>query len=108
MGNFRSYPKHLKPPAMRGLITCARSGFLRKPEDIVYIDGQPVARDKADFYGAFGTTHPQDVAQPEVGGDPSPVRHGGLHEGKSKRELSISDQEVLASVREGRPPRPGH
>jgi hypothetical protein len=108
MATFRSYPRHLKPMKGRGLVTCARSGFLRKPEDIVMIDGVPVAKDKADFYGSFGTTHPQDIAQPKIGGDPTPVRYGGLEEGKSKKDLNISDQEILAAVRENRPPRSGH
>lgn len=108
MATFRSYPRHLKPMKGRGLVTCARSGFLRKPEDIVMIDGVPVARDKADFYGAFGTTHPQDVAQPNIGSDPTPVPHGGLEAGKTKQDLNISDQEILAAIRENRPPRSGH
>lgn len=107
MATFRSFPKHLKPPRGEGLVTCARSGFLRRPSEIVEIDGQPIARDKADFYGRFGTTHPQDIPQPEVGGDPTPVEHGGLDKGLSKQDLEISDQEVLAAIRENRPPRPG-
>lgn len=108
MATFRSYPRHLKPMKGRGLVTCSRSGFLRKPEDIVMIDGKPVARDKADFYGEFGTTHPQEVARPTVGGDPSPVEHGGLEPGRSKQDLNISDAEMVLALREGRPPREGY
>jgi hypothetical protein len=107
MATFRSFPSHLKPMRGEGLITCAFSGFLRFPKDIIMIDGKPVAKDKADLYGAFGTDHPQDHAQPEIGGDPSPVRFGGQDVAKSKAELNISDQEVLAAIRENRPPRPG-
>lgn len=108
MSRFNSYPRHLKPPSGGGLITCSRSGFVRKPEDIVWIDGRPVAKDKADFYGGFGTDHPQDHAQPEIGGDPTPVVNGGLEEGKSKQDLNISDGEILAALRENRAPRSGY
>jgi hypothetical protein len=107
MATFRSFPSHLKPMQGRGLVTCARSGFLRFPKDIVEVDGLPIAKDKADFYGGFGTTHPQDVPQPEIGGDPRPVRHGGLDVARTKSDLGISDQEILAAIREDRPPRPG-
>lgn len=108
MPTFRSYPRHLRSIRGRGIVTCARSGFLRRPEDITEIDGQPVATDKADFYGNFGTDHPQDHANPDVGGDPAPVRHGGLDEGQSKQGLNVSDAEIRRAVMEGRPPRPGH
>jgi len=54
MATFRSFPSHLKPMRGEGLITCAFSGFLRFPKDIIMIDGKPVAKDKADLYGAFG------------------------------------------------------
>lgn len=108
MATFRSFPSHLKPMRGRGLITCERSGFLRFPEDTVETwDGRNIARDKADFYPGFGTRHPQDIAQPEIGGDPSPVQNGGLDEARSKSDLQMSDQEILASIRENRPPRPG-
>lgn len=107
MATFRSFPSHLKPMRGKGLVTCARSGFLRFPDDIVEVDGMPMATDKADFYGAFGTDHPQDHAQPEIGGDPKPVRFGGLDKAQSKSDLAISDQEIVAAVRENRPPRPG-
>jgi hypothetical protein len=35
------------------------------------------------------------------------VHFGGQDVARSKAELNISDQEVLASIRENRPPRPG-
>lgn len=108
MATFRSYPGHLKPMRGRGLIRCSLSGFLRHPEDIVYKDGAPIARDKADIYPGFGLDHPQDFNRAEVGGDPTPVPHGGLGEDKTKSDLGISDAEVEISVREGRPPRPGY
>ena len=107
MGTFRSYPRHLKPIKGRGVVTCAMSGFLRRPKDIVEVNGVPIAKDKVDEYGRFGFTHPQDVAQPEIGGDPTPVRHGGFDKPKSKQDLKISDKEIAAAVRENRPPRPG-
>lgn len=107
MSTFRSYPRHLKPIQGKGLIQCARSGFLRHPKDCVEIDGQMVAKDKADYYGKFGYDHPQDFAQPEIGGDPTPVPKGGIAEPLSKQDLNISDQEVELSIREGRAPRPG-
>lgn len=107
MSTFRGYPSHLGRPRGRGLVTCARSGFLRRPDDCVRVDGVWQARDFADFYGGFGTKHPQDVAQPEVGGDPTRVEGGGLVPARSKQELAISDAEIEAAVRENRPPREG-
>ena len=107
MPTFRAFPRHLRPLTGKGMVTCALTGFLRRPEDIVVIDGVPTARDKADFYDNFGYTHPQDVPQPETGGDPRPVDYGGFADPKSKSELGISDQEIEASIREGRPQREG-
>mgnify|MGYP005851239593 CR=1 FL=1 len=104
---FHSFPRHLKPLTGKGLVTDALSGFLRRPEDCVLVYGVPKAKDKADFYGPFGWIHPQDVPQPEIGGDPKSVTYGGLLEGKTKSDLDISDQEITASVRENRPPRSG-
>lgn len=107
MGTFKGYPRHLGKPRGRGLVVCALSGFLRKPKDIVEVRGVRVAKDKADHYGRFGYIHPQDVAQPEVGNDPTAVPYGGLVESKTKQDLGISDQEIEAAVRENRPPRQG-
>ena len=107
MGRFRSFPSHLRPLTGKGLVTCALTGFLRRPDDVVYVDGVPVAKDHADHYGPFGYTHPQDVPQPQIGGDPSPVDHGGQVEARSKQEMGISDGEILAAIRENRPPRKG-
>jgi hypothetical protein len=109
MATFRSYPRHLGRPEGRGLVTCVRSGFLRKPRDIVEIDGRRIARDKADWYGdVFGWDHPQDRNQAETGGDPGPVPGGGQPRARSKQELGISDREIEASIRENRPPRSGY
>lgn len=108
MATFRSFPKRLKPAKGEGLVECSLSGFLRRPSDIIEIDGRPVAADKADLYGTFGTTHPQDVAQPELGSDPTPVKHGGSTATKSKQDMGISDAEIVAAVRENRSPRPGY
>lgn len=105
---FRSFPRHLKPIKRRGLIECAMSGFLRRPEDTVVVDGMPIAKDKADFYGAFGYTHPGDVKQPELGGDPTAVPLGGLRESKTAQDLQISDQERALAIKEDRPPRAGY
>lgn len=107
MGRFKAYPRHLGGAKGRGIVTCAKTGFLRHPKDIVRVDGVPIAKDKADHYGAFGYTHPQDVAQPRLGGDPTPVKDGGLIEARTKQDLGISDQEIEAAVRENRPPREG-
>lgn len=107
MATFRSFPKKLGRAKGTGLIECSLSGFLRRPCDIIEVDGVPVAADKADLYGSFGTTHPRDVMQPALGSDPTPVRHGRTAATKSKQDLNISDAEVLAAIRENRPPRPG-
>ncbi len=108
MGRFRSYPRHLRPAKGQGLVQCAVSGFLRRPEDIVEIDGRPVAKDKADWYGeGFGYDHPRDVYQAETGGDPSPVEHGGIAPTTSKADQSISDTEIRAAIVENRAPRRG-
>lgn len=107
MPTFRSFPKHLSARG-RGVITCARSGFLRHPDDVVDHHGMKIAHDKADLTPGFGTDHPQDYAQPEIGGDPSPVPHGGLDVARTKSDLCISDAEILASIREGRLPRRGY
>jgi hypothetical protein len=107
MPSFRSFPKHLKPLTGQGIVVCSLSGFLRRPDDIEMVYGQPRARDKADHYGAFGYIHPQDKPQPDIGGDPAPVDYGGLREAETKSEMGISDEEVRAAIRENRAPRRG-
>jgi hypothetical protein len=64
----------------------------------------------ADITPGFGTRHPQDVAAPRVGGDPSITRPVTPRETQflTKQDLGISDAEIEASIREGRAPRPGH
>lgn len=108
MATFKSFPRHLRALRGEGLVTCALSGFLRRPKDIEMVDGVPTAKDKADFYGKFGYDHPQDVPQPEIGGDPSPVDFGGLLESRTKQDMGMSDQEIEAAIRENRPPREGY
>lgn len=106
---FRSYPRKLGKPDGRGYVVCERSGFLRKPHEVVTeFHGSRVAREFADITPGFGTQHPQEVNQAELGGDPTPIedaRPGGPD--LSLRELNISDAEVLASILEDRPPRRG-
>jgi hypothetical protein len=108
VARFRSYPRHLKVDA-RGYVTCDRSGFLRKPSQTIDDEGSRVAREFADITPGFGTTHPQDVAQPEIGGDPTPIENARPGQPPyTKQELGISDAEVLAAIREDRPPRRGY
>jgi hypothetical protein len=106
---FRSYPSRLGKPDGRGYVVCDRSGFLRKPSETIEEDtGARVAREFADLTPGFGTRHPQDVNQAEIGGDPTPIenaRPGGPP--LTKRDLNISDAEILAAIREDRPPRRG-
>lgn len=108
---FRSYPRHLKGRIDgRGYVECARSGFLRKPTNVIEGRHGNVARDKADWTPGFGTLHPQDVPQPTIGGDPYPISksRGVDMVGASKADLAISDMEILSSIKEGRTPRPGY
>jgi hypothetical protein len=109
MGRFRGgYPRHLGKPDGRGYVACARTGFLRKPGQLIEDNGHWVARDHADITPGFGTRHPQDVNQAEIGGDPTPLeRVQPPPPALSKRELGISDAEIMAAIRESRPPRPG-
>jgi hypothetical protein len=107
---FRSYPRHLGKPRMRGLMVCDASGFVRHVDEAVEDVRQgTVAREFADITPGFGTHHPQDVVQLGVLDDPTPSEQGDHieWEPKSKQDLGISDAEILASIREGRPPRRG-
>lgn len=110
MGTFKSYPGHLGKPEGKGYITCAMSGFLRKPSEVMETyKGTIVADDKADITPRFGTRHPQDVNQAEVGSDPNPIHPQSTADTteRSKQDLGISDAEILAAIVENRPPRRG-
>lgn len=106
---FRSYPRHLGKPDGRGYVQCARSGFLRKPHQVRDDErGGQVATDYADYTPGFGTAHPQDRKQLDLGGDPSPVENARPPDRPlSKQDLRISDAEILLAIQENRPPRPG-
>ena len=104
----RTYPKHLGPPRFRGLAEDDASGFVRHADKVIRDVRQGmVGKDKADLTPGFGTRHPQDVVQLGVLDDPRPARYGDHvpDDEKSKQDLGISDQEILASIREGLPPR---
>lgn len=108
---FRSYPRHLGKPTGKGVAECSASGFVRRVGDMQDdIRQGHVAKDFADNTPGFGTRHPQDVVQLGALGDPTPIRdaHPLDKQNLSKQDLCISDQEIEASIREGRPPRPGY
>lgn len=108
---FRAYPSHLRKRRMRGLAICDASGFVCHADELVDDVRQgKVAPEYADYTPGFGTLHPQDVVQLDALDDPAPAP-GGERVDKippSKQDLQISDAEVLASIREGRPPRRGY
>ncbi len=69
-----------------------------------------VAKEFADVTPGFGTNHPQDKVNLGQMSDPSPI-HGASPQDEaclSKSDLMISDQEIKASIVEGRPPRRGY
>lgn len=107
---FRAYPRHLGKPKGRGLFVCDASGFVRHTDDAVddVRQGQ-VAREFADITPGFGTRHPKDVEQLGVLDDPVPAEDGRTLDTRNftKQDLGISDAEIRASIREGRPPRGG-
>jgi hypothetical protein len=81
---------------------------MRYAEDVVEDVRQGfVAREFADLTPGFGTYHPQDVRRDQVFGDPSPIPNARTpdRENWSKQDLGYTDQEIEASIREGRPPR---
>lgn len=104
----RCYPRHLGGPRGRGLMECNASGFVRHTTEEVddYRQG-PVARQFADVTPGFGTRHPQDVVQLGRLNDPSAAPDGDSLDKKnlSKQDLGYTDAEILASIKEGRPPR---
>ncbi len=109
-GTARCYPRHLGQPTGKGLKECEASGFIRRKNDIMddVRQGQ-VSKEFADKTAGFGTRHPQDVVQLGVLDDPKPVEKSVPPDNKnlSKADLSISDQEIKASIIEGRAPRIG-
>jgi hypothetical protein len=106
---FRAYPAHLGTPKGEGIVECYASGFIGHPDDMTDDVRQGTVLDKfADKTPGFGTHHPQDVVQIGPLDDPTPVGNGPDKRNLTKQDLDISDQEVLASIREGRPPRRGY
>jgi hypothetical protein len=94
----------------KGIAVCDRSGFVRRVgATLRAYTGSRVARDFADITPGFGTRHPQDVNQAEVGGDPTPIPDARPidRDPKSKQQLCISDREIEAAIRENRAPRRG-
>ena len=86
------------------------SGFIRYAEDYVEDVRQgSVTKYFADITPGFGTHHPQDVVNLDMDGDPNgiPDAEPADTENLSKSDMRISDQEIEASIREGRAPRMG-
>lgn len=106
---FRSYPKHLGRSDGRGYVQCDRTGRLRKPHEVMDDQGARVAKESADYTPGFGTDHPQDRRQADEGGDPTPIEYARPQQpARTKRDLEISDEEILAAIAGDRPPRPGY
>lgn len=107
---FRAYPLHLRRNKGKGFFESEASGFLRpigdRMEDVR--QGQ-VGRDEADLTPGFGSSHPQDHVSLGVLDDPKPVEDARPDDKKnlSKSDLAMSDQEITASIKEGRAPRIG-
>lgn len=95
------------PTTGRGWRICQASGFTRKAAD--YVDDVRqgrVAPEFADTTPGFGTKHPQDVVQLGNLSDPTPIYEAAPAQPElSKQDMGLSDQEILAAIREGRPPR---
>lgn len=102
---FRAYPRHLGPPRGTGLVKDDASGFVRHPEQMVDDVRQgSVSRERADFTQGFGTWHPQDVVQLGALDDPTPVNGSPPDkQNLSKQDLGYTDQEVLESIKSGKP-----
>lgn len=102
-------PSHVRSTG-KGWRICMASGFVRPAGDIVDDVRQSlVSKDFADLTPGFGTHHPKDLVNLGTLSDPSPIdtANPGRPIDASKQDLGISDAEVLLSLREGRPPRPG-
>ena len=110
-GNPGCYPRHLGKPKGKGYKQCQASGFLRKTgKQIDDVRQGLVAKEFADVTPGFGTNHPQDKVQLGQLSDPSPIGDARPQNiaNLSKSDLMISDQEIKASIVEGRPPRRGY
>jgi hypothetical protein len=108
-GNPGTYPRHLKRTG-RGYKQCQASGFLRPTGQLTDDVRQGlVAKEFADITPGFGTWHPQDKLQLGVLDDPTPIPNARPQQTPelSKQDLLMSDQEIEASIREGRLPRAG-
>lgn len=109
-GNPGCYPRHLGKPTGKGIKTCDASGFVRTTgRQIKDIRQGLVSKEFADVTPGFGTRHPQDNVRLGVLDDPYPIRNARPKDDQnlSKQDLAISDQEIAASIREGRLPRVG-
>jgi hypothetical protein len=108
---FRGYPKHLPKPKGIGIRQCEASGFMRTlGKEVKDVRQGLVAREFADITPGFGTKHPQDVVQLGEMNDPKPVPEARPEDKRnlSKQDLAMSDQEIRASIVEGRAPRIGY
>jgi hypothetical protein len=108
---FRAYPKHLPKPKGLGIRACEASGFLRPlGKEVNDIRQGLVSREFADITPGFGTKHPQDVVQLGEMNDTKPVPDARPEDKRnlSKQDLAMSDQEIRASIVEGRAPRIGY
>ena len=86
------------------------SGFMRYAHDVIHDVRQgPVSKDFADLTPGFGTHHPRDRVALGNMSDPSPIHEARPKddESLSVQDLRISDQEIRASIVEGRAPRAG-
>ena len=110
-GNPGCYPRHLGKPKGLGNKECMATGFLRRTgQQVQDVRQGLVAHEFADITPGFGTHHPQDRVTLGVLDDPKPIP-GAVpknNQDRSKQDLAISDQEILASIREGRAPRTGY
>ncbi len=103
-------PRRL-PVTGKGWVECEASGFLRVVGDLVHDVKQGRVRKRvADITPGFGTYHPQDLKALGPLDDPKSIHPASPKDTSnySKQDLGISDQEIEASIREGRFPRRGY
>jgi len=101
----------VRPNKGKGWRTCQASGFTRKANDFTEDVRQgDVSPEFADKTPGFGTYHPQDVKNLGSLDDPRIIYEAKPDDlvNASKSDLRISDQEITASIVEGRPPRVGY